>query len=122
MSVVAIPQTAARAAPRNLGDRILRGALRRAALTLVLLVVAIVVEMLRTAVPAFRAFGWRFLVTSTWDPVAENFGALPFVYGTLVSSLIALVIAVPLGLGAAIFLAELAPVPIRSPIAFLVEL
>src|SRR5258706_65134 len=106
MSVVAIPQTAARAAPRNLGDRILRGALRLVALTLVLLVVAIVVEMLRTALPAFRAFGWRFLVTSTWDPVAERFGVVPFVYGTVVSSLLALLIAVPLGIGTAIYLAE----------------
>ena len=122
MSVVAIPQTAARAAPRNLGDRILRGALRLAALTLVLLVVAIVVEMLRTAVPAFRAFGWRFLVTSTWDPVAERFGVVPFLYGTVVSSLLALLIAVPLGIGAAIYLAELAPAWIRPPLAFLVEL
>src|SRR5947207_305715 len=122
MSVVAIPQTAARAAPRNLGDRILRGALRLAALTLVLLVVAIVVEMLRTAVPAFRAFGWRFLVTSTWDPVAERFGVVPFLYGTLVGSFLALLIAVPLGIGAAVYLAELAPPWVRPPVAFLVEL
>ena len=57
-----------------------------------------------------------------WDPVAESFGALPFIYGTLVSSLLALLIAVPLALGAAIFLAELAPFWIRPPIAFLVEL
>src|SRR5881628_1351345 len=104
------------------GDRLFRGLARGAALALILLVAAMVVEMGRAATPSFRAFGWRFLVTSTWNPVAENFGALPFVYSTLVSSLIALVIAVPLGLGAAIFLAELAPVPIRSPIAFLVEL
>src|SRR5438552_19148086 len=102
MSVVAIPQTAARAAPRNLGDRLLRGALRLAALTIVLLVVAIVGEMLRTAVPAFRACGRRFLVTSTWDPVAERFGVVPFLSGTVVSSLLALLIAVPLGIGAAI--------------------
>src|SRR2546421_3708134 len=122
MSVVAIPQTAARAAPRNLGDRILRGALRLAALTLVLLVVAIVVEMLRTAVPAFRAFGWRFLVTSTWDPVAERFGVVPFLYGPVVPSLLALLSAGPLGIGAAIYLAELAPAWIRPPLAFLVEL
>src|SRR5262249_21841009 len=67
-------------------------------------------------------FGWRFLVTSTWDPVAGTFGALPFVYGTLVSSLLALAIAVPLSLGAAIYLAELAPFWIRPPIAFLIEM
>src|SRR5437867_629496 len=104
------------------GDRLFRGLARGAALALIFLVAAMIVEMARAATPAFRAFGWRFLVTSTWDPVAETFGALPFVYGTLVSSLIALVFAVPLGLGAAIFLAELAPVAIRPPIAFLVEL
>src|SRR5437762_12077109 len=109
MSVVAIPQTAARAAPRNLGDRILRGALRLAALTLVLLVVAIVVEMLRTAVPAFRPCGWRFLVTSTWGPVAERFGVVPSRSGTGCSSLRPPLIAVPLGLGSAIYLAVLAP-------------
>jgi phosphate transport system permease protein len=75
-----------------------------------------------TAWPAIRAFGLRFLVTSTWDPVQEEFGALPFVYGTLVSSLLALLIAVPLGLGAAIFLSELAPAWARAPIAFLIEI
>jgi phosphate transport system permease protein len=99
MSVVAIPHTAVRSAPRNLGDRALRGVLRVAALMLVLLVVALLVEMLRTALPAVRSFGWRFLVTSTWDPVAERFGVVPFVYGTLVSSLLALLLAVPLGIG-----------------------
>jgi phosphate transport system permease protein len=96
--------------------------IRAAALTVVVLVVAMVAEMGRSAWPAVRAFGWQFLVTSTWDPVAEHFGALPFVYGTLVSSALALLIAVPLGLGAAIYLAELAPMWVRPPVAFLVEL
>ena len=123
MSVVAaIPETAERAAPKNTGDRSLRIVLKGAGLAIVLLVLAMAFEMVRTAVPAMRAFGWRFLVTSTWDPVAERFGAIPFVYGTLVSSFLALLIAVPLGLGAAIYLAELAPARIRRPIAFLVEL
>ena len=71
---------------------------------------------------ALRAFGFRFLVTWHWDPVAGEFGALPFIYGTLLSSLLALLIAVPLSLGAAIFLAELAPSWIRPPIAFLIEM
>jgi len=71
---------------------------------------------------AMRAFGLRFLVTSHWDPVAGEFGALPFIYGTLVSSLLALLIAVPLSLGAAIFLAELAPAWVRPPVAFLIEM
>jgi len=123
MSVVAaIPQSRAGAAPRNLGDRVLRIVLKAATLTIVLLVVAMAAEMVRASVPAMRAFGWRFLVTSTWDPVAEQFGVIPFVYGTLLSSLLALLIAVPLGVGAAIYLAELAPVWIRPPVAFLVEL
>jgi phosphate transport system permease protein len=104
------------------GDRLYRGLIRGAALVLILLVAAMVVEMARSAWPAVRAFGWQFLVTSTWDPVAERFGALPFVYGTLVSSALALLIAVPLGLGAAIYLAELAPLWIRPPVSFLIEL
>src|SRR5919109_3102140 len=122
MSVVAIPQTAVRTAPRNLGDRLLLAVLRLAALILVLVVAAIVVEMFRTALPAMHKFGWRFLTTSTWDPVAERFGVVPFVYGTVVSLLLALLMAVPLGIGAAIYLAELAPAWIRPPLAFLVEL
>jgi phosphate transport system permease protein len=120
--VAAIPQSRARTAPRNLGDRVLRIVLKVAALAMVLLVLAMAAEMVRASAPAMRAFGWRFLVTSTWDPVAERFGAIPFVYGTLLSSLLALLLAVPLGVGAAVYLAELAPVWIRPPIAFLVEL
>jgi len=85
-------------------------------------VFAMVVTMAVTAWPAMRTFGAGFLVTSTWDPVQEEFGALPFIYGTLVSSLLALLIAVPLGLGAAIFLAELAPGWARAPVAFLIEI
>ncbi len=107
---------------RRWGDPAFRSLARGAALSLILLVGAMVVEMVRAAMPSLKAFGWRFLYTSTWDPVAGTFGALPFIYGTLVSSLIALVIAVPLGIGAAIYLAELAPFWIRPPVAFLVEL
>ncbi len=78
--------------------------------------------MVWVALPSLRAFGWRFLVTSRWDPVAEVFGAVPFVYGTLMSSLLALLIAVPLSIGGAIYLAELAPLWVRTPVAFLIEL
>ncbi len=67
-------------------------------------------------------FGWHFFFTSTWDPVFEQFGAWPFIYGTLVTSALALLIAVPLGLGAAIFLAELAPTKISDTLTFLIEL
>jgi phosphate transport system permease protein len=68
------------------------------------------------------AFGWKFFYTQTWDPVFEKFGALPFIYGTIVTSLLALLIAVPFGLGAAIFLAELAPARLSDPLTFIIEL
>ena len=67
-------------------------------------------------------FGWGFVTGSSWDPVAEKFGALPFIYGTLMTSLLALVVAVPVGLGAAIFLAELAPRGASDALTFMIEL
>jgi phosphate transport system permease protein len=69
-----------------------------------------------------HAFGWSFFISSTWDPVANQFGALPFIYGTLVTSAVGMAIAVPLGLGAAIFLAELAPRSISDTFTFLIDL
>ncbi|HKV06246.1 MAG TPA: phosphate ABC transporter permease subunit PstC [Candidatus Acidoferrales bacterium] len=67
-------------------------------------------------------FGWNFFWTRTWDPIFDHFGALPFIYGTLVTSGVALAIAVPLGLAAAIFLSELAPRRISDAISFLIDL
>jgi phosphate transport system permease protein len=68
------------------------------------------------------AFGWKFFTRGAWDPVSGDFGALPFVFGTVATSLLALLIAVPLALGVAIFLSELCPRPLRAPISFLTEL
>ena len=79
-------------------------------------------ETFSGALPAMRAFGWRFLVGTEWDPVAERFGALPYLYGTAVSSALALLLALPLGLGTAVYLAELAPSRVGSVVAFVVEL
>jgi len=104
------------------GDRVWGWALRLAALAVFAIVASIAIEMALTARPAIHAFGWRFLTSSDWDPVAERFGAVPFIFGTLVSSGLALLMAVPLGIAAAIFLAELAPPALSVPIAFLVEL
>lgn len=87
-----------------------------------LIIGAVLVALIAAAWPAIQRFGVGFFVTSTWDPVAEEFGVLPFIYGTLVSSALALLIAVPLGLGVAIFLAELVPGWLRAPITFFVEL
>jgi phosphate transport system permease protein len=67
-------------------------------------------------------FGWSFLTTSTWDPIADEFGALPFIYGTIVTSILALLIAIPQGLGSAIFLAEMAPPKLSDALTFLIEL
>jgi phosphate transport system permease protein len=69
-----------------------------------------------------HAFGWHFWFSSEWDPVFEHFGALPFIYGTIVTSAIALVIALPLGLAAATFLAELAPRTLSDTVSFLIDL
>ena len=75
-----------------------------------------------SSLPALRRFGPSFLWTSTWDPVTEVYGAAPMVFGTLASSLLALLIAVPLALGVAVFLTEFSPRWLRQPLAFLVEL
>jgi len=104
------------------GDRLFSLCIRAAALALLVIVVGLVIVMIRAALPSIQVFGWRFLVTSRWDPVAEVFGALPLIYGTLVSSLLALLIAVPLGIGAAVYLSEVAPPWIRPPVSFLIEL
>src|ERR1700722_6735365 len=74
------------------------------------------------SVPGVRKFGLGFLTSSAWNPVKENFGALPAIYGTLMTSIIAMVIGVPIALGIAIFLTELCPPALRRPISTLVEL
>jgi phosphate transport system permease protein len=106
----------------NAGDRVYRGVLTGLALVLPLLLLTIVAELVVSAWPSIRTFGWRFLTSSTWDPVAEVYGAAPMIFGTIVSSLLALVIAVPLSVGVAIFLTEFAPTWLRKPVAALVEL
>lgn len=78
--------------------------------------------LFRESLPAIRAFGPNFVVGTTWDPVADSFSALPFIYGTLVSSLIAIVVAVPLSVGGAVFINEFAPEWLKRPISFLAEL
>ncbi len=104
------------------GDRIFEQASRLFAFCLVLIVLLTGILLLTGALPAIRKFGWQFPFSSAWNPVTEDFGALPFIYGTLVSSALALLIAVPLSLGVAIFLSELAPPFLRTPVAFLIEL
>ncbi len=92
------------------------------AFMLVILIVLIGWELWRGSELARHKFGLGFLSSSQWNPVEENFGALPFIFGTLVSSLIALIIAVPLSIGTAIYLTEMAPLWIRQPLVSLIEM
>jgi len=92
------------------------------AATVLLITVLLVYQLWTGSAAARHRMGWSFLFSSQWDPVAMRFGAAPFMYGTVVTSLLALLISVPLGLGAAIFLSELAPAGVSSALTFLVEL
>jgi phosphate transport system permease protein len=105
------------------GDRLFQGLLILAACAVLVLVAAIGYELWISSALARKAFGWSFLTTMRWDPAIDRvFGALPFIQGTLVTSAVALLVAVPLSLGVGIFLAELAPDWLRQPLGFLVEL
>src|SRR6266404_3582832 len=107
---------------RDRSDRIYRRVLTGFALALPFLFLVILAVLFVSALPALKRFGPSFLWTSTWDPVAEVYGAAPMIFGTLASSLLALLIAVPLALSVAIFLTEFSPRWLRQPVAFLVEL
>lgn len=107
---------------RDRSDRIYQRVLTGFALALPLLILILLGVLFVNALPALKRFGPSFLFTSTWDPVAEVYGAAPMIFGTLASSLLALLIAVPLAISVAIFLTEFAPRWLRQPVAFLVEL
>lgn len=92
-----------------------------AVLTLVMLV-GILLSLLAGAWPAIHQFGWRFFTTSVWDPVQNNYGGLVMIYGTLATSIIALLIAVPVSFGIAIFLTELSPAWLKRPLGTAIEL
>jgi len=106
----------------NPGDAIFHLAISATAVLVVLIVIAMIVALASHATLSIRQFGFSFFTGREWDPIKGHFGALAFIYGTIVSSLIALVISVPLSLGIAIFLVEQAPPVISRPITFLVEL
>ncbi len=109
-------------AARINADGVYRAALGIAT-TLVFLVVALIVyETTRGSVLSIQKFGLGFLTRTVWDPVAEQFGALPYIYGTLVSSMLALLLAVPLGIGTAVYLAEIANRRVGAIVSFVIEL
>src|SRR5260370_32778211 len=118
------PQSAAHAMapPSRFGDRAFEWLTLAMAMAVVVLVILTGWQLWRGSSLAVQKFGFHFLATSTWDPVAEQFGALPFIYGTLGSCLSALLIAVPLGVGTAVYLTELAPLWIRQPLVSLIDM
>jgi phosphate transport system permease protein len=104
------------------GDQIAHAVTFIFAATIILITALLFYELYIGATLTRQKFGWSFLTGRIWDPVALEFGGLPFIYGTLVTSAVALIIGVPVGVGAAIFLAELAPVGVSSGLAFIIEL
>ena len=104
------------------GDEIARLITFLFAASVVLITILLVYELWINSVLPRHKFGLHFFVTQVWDPVMDDFGALPFVYGTLVTSVVSLLLAVPLGIGASIFLAELAPPRISDTLQFFIDL
>ncbi|MBS3935096.1 MAG: phosphate ABC transporter permease subunit PstC [Sulfuritalea sp.] len=104
------------------GDLIFLNLTRTFAAFTLLVLFAIVVSLVWSAMPSIREFGFGFLTSSEWNPPAERFGALVPIYGTLATSIIALIIAVPISFGIAIFLTELSPVWLRRPLGTAIEL
>jgi phosphate transport system permease protein len=106
----------------NPGDWLFRVLAATFAVLVLLLLLAMAAQMTRAAWPSLEAFGFGFVLGSDWNPVLDSYGALPFIYGTVVSSILALCFAVPIAIGTAIFLSDLAPGWMKSPVSFLVEL
>jgi phosphate transport system permease protein len=104
------------------GDSIARLVVLIFAATVLLISLILVYELWVGSAPSRHSLGWSFIFSSMWNPVSEQFGALPFIYGTVITSFLALLISVPLGVGAAIFLSEMAPAGVSNALTFLVEL
>jgi phosphate transport system permease protein len=124
-NAVEVDAVAARAKALNrlrIGDTIFRALTRAAAIGVLVILGGVIISLIDGSLPAFRAFGLNFLFEERWNPVTERFGALAPIYGTLVTSFIAMLIAVPVGLLIAVFLTELCPMWLRRPIGIAIEL
>lgn len=108
--------------PRRSGDPFAHALTGLAATSIVAVTILLAYHLWSGSSLPRETFGWSFITGTTWDPVAEKFGALPFIYGTVVTSFLALLVAVPFGLGSAIFLAELAPRGLSDALTFTIEL
>ncbi len=126
--VSGLPAAGERAAPLlradggETSDRIFKFAMLLCGLAVLATLALIVYELMLRSGLSWHAFGFKFFAGHDWNPVNERFGALPFIYGTLVSSFLALLIAVPLSIGVAVFTTEMCPVALRGPLSFFVEL
>ena len=106
----------------SMADSTFRWLMLLCALSIFAIVALIATELVTHSQITLAKFGWKFFVGSAWDPVNNNFGALPFIYGTIMTSIVALVIAVPLAVGVAVFLTEMCPKALRGGLSFLTEL
>ncbi len=104
------------------GDKIYSALTFLASLSIFVIIIWLAVSLARASGPSIHRFGWRFVTGSVWDETADSYHILPFIFGTLYSSLIAVILAVPVSIGAAVFLSELAPPAVRTPMTFLIEL
>src|ERR1035437_4436932 len=122
MSTITVTEAILLQPPSRLGDRLFKWLTLTMGLSVIALMVLVGLTLYKDSRLAIRAFGWHFLITSTWDPVHDVYGALPFIYGTVVSSVLALLIALPLGIATAAYLTELAPLRLRQPIISVIEM
>ncbi len=119
---IAIEKPAEIKARKKAGDLLFENLTLIFALLVVGLVFFISYEMFKDSAESRDKFGFGFIFSSEWNPVTENFGALPFIYGTIISSLLALLMSLPVSIGVAVFLSEIAPVSIRNPFSFMIEI
>ena len=117
-----LPEPLLKEGDSHVADRVFSFAMLACALCVLALVGLIVYELITKSSLSWHASGWKFFFRSDWDPVNDQFGALPFIYGTLVSSILALIIAVPLAIGVAVFITEMSPRWLKGPLAFTTEL
>ncbi len=108
--------------PQSIGDKIYLGITFLASLSILGIILWIAFSLIQDSFPVFQKFGLKFITGRVWDEVEGQFAIMPYIFGTLYSSFIALAIAVPISVGCAIFLSEVAPPWIRTPVTFLIEL
>ncbi|HVU15234.1 MAG TPA: phosphate ABC transporter permease subunit PstC [Phototrophicaceae bacterium] len=104
------------------GESIFKNVVRITALSMIVLLVGVIILLAIDAWPAIQHFGFAFLYTSEWDPVFDNYGAAPFIFGTVVTSILALILATPFAVGGALFISEYAPKTVGSVLSFIIEL